>query len=73
MSSLRSLGSKLGKAVGISALYAIEITVATVCSIAAFGSLFWFGEWWKGLLAVGGFFAITVIVFAICGYARGER
>ncbi|MGQ8817400.1 hypothetical protein [Serratia sp. NA_13] len=69
MSYLKSWGSKFDK--GLS--HVVEAIFSGVFSIAAFGALFWFDEWWKSITtAVRIFFAGFLVSLAI-GRLRGEK
>ncbi|HIE0707368.1 MULTISPECIES: hypothetical protein [Serratia] len=69
MSYLKSWGSKLGK--GLS--HVVEAIFSGVFSVAAFGSLFWFDEWWQRILSAAIFLLLVFATIALCGLARGER
>lgn len=68
MSYLKSWGGKLGK--GLS--HIAEAIFSGVFSVAAFGSLFWFDEWWQRLLSAAIFLLLVFITIAVCSFARGE-
>ena len=69
MGYLKSWGSKLGK--GLSHL--VEAILGGIFSIAAFGSLFWFDEWWQRILSAAIFLLLVFVTIALCSLVRGER
>lgn len=73
MKYLKSWGSKLGRCLGKTAIFIIEVISGTTLSIFAFASLFLFDVWWKGVLTAVGFLFLMGIIFSICAIAKGER
>lgn len=51
----------------------MEAILGGIFSVAAFGSLFWFDEWWQRILSAAIFLLLVFVTIALCSLVRGDR